>query len=89
MGALYCICQDGAGIQALQKAIDYACGNGADCTSIQQNGPCYLPNTVKDHCNYAVNSYYQMEQLQVLDVFTLQVLAPQITLGVIINTPKP
>ncbi|OIV94222.1 hypothetical protein TanjilG_09377 [Lupinus angustifolius] len=59
--ALYCICQDGVGTQALQKAIDYACGNGADCTSIQQNGPCYLPNTVKDHCNYAVNSYYQME----------------------------
>ncbi|KAL2514794.1 Cytochrome [Forsythia ovata] len=24
-----------------------------------QNGPCFQPNTVKDHFNYAVNSYYQ------------------------------
>ncbi|KAF5745750.1 Glucan endo-1 3-beta-glucosidase-like protein [Tripterygium wilfordii] len=57
--ASYCLCKDGVGDQALQKAIDYACGNGADCTPIVQNAPCYQPNTVKDHCNYAVNSYYQ------------------------------
>ncbi|KAL1365835.1 hypothetical protein HN51_013799 [Arachis hypogaea] len=57
--ALYCLCKDGVGDQALQKAIDYACGNGADCSAILQNGACYQPNTVKDHCNYAVNSYYQ------------------------------
>lgn len=43
----------------MQKSIDYACGNGADCTGILQNGPCYNPNTIKDHCSYAVNSYYQ------------------------------
>lgn len=47
------------GDQYLQKAIDYACGAGADCTPIAQNGACYNPNTVKDHCNYAVNSYFQ------------------------------
>ncbi|BAT74794.1 hypothetical protein LR48_Vigan01g129500 [Vigna angularis] len=57
--ALYCLCKDGVGDQALQKAIDYACGAGADCSPILQNGACYQPNTVKDHCNYAVNSYYQ------------------------------
>ncbi|KAH1188936.1 PLASMODESMATA CALLOSE-BINDING PROTEIN 3 [Glycine soja] len=57
--ALYCICKDGVSDQTLQKAIDYACGTGADCTPILQNGACYQPNTVKDHCNYAVNSYYQ------------------------------
>ncbi|RDX79461.1 Plasmodesmata callose-binding protein 3, partial [Mucuna pruriens] len=57
--ALYCVCKDGVGDQALQKAIDYACGAGADCTPILQNGACYQPNTVKDHCNYAVNSYFQ------------------------------
>ncbi|CAJ1931923.1 unnamed protein product [Sphenostylis stenocarpa] len=57
--ALYCVCKDGVGDQALQKAIDYACGAGADCTPILQNGACFQPNTVKDHCNYAVNSYFQ------------------------------
>lgn len=58
-GANYCVCKDGVGDQVLQKSIDYACGNGADCTGILQNGPCYNPNTIKDHCSYAVNSYYQ------------------------------
>ncbi|CAK9142407.1 unnamed protein product [Ilex paraguariensis] len=57
--ALYCTCKDGVGDSALQKSIDYACGAGADCTPITQNGPCYQPNTVKDHCNFAVNSYFQ------------------------------
>ncbi|CAH2066332.1 unnamed protein product, partial [Thlaspi arvense] len=26
---------------------------------IQQNGACFQPNTVKNHCDVAVNSYYQ------------------------------
>ncbi|XP_058769445.1 PLASMODESMATA CALLOSE-BINDING PROTEIN 3-like [Vicia villosa] len=58
-GALYCVCKDGVGDQNLQRAIDYACGAGADCSPILQSGSCFQPNTVKDHCNYAVNSYFQ------------------------------
>ncbi|KAL7240673.1 hypothetical protein ACSBR2_006342 [Camellia fascicularis] len=57
--ATYCICKDGMADAVLQKDIDYACGAGADCAPIIQNGACYNPNTVKDHCNYAVNSYFQ------------------------------
>ncbi|KAK4793212.1 hypothetical protein SAY86_023647 [Trapa natans] len=57
--ATYCICKDEGSNQVLQKTIDYACGSGADCSAILQNGVCYQPNTVKDHCNYAVNSYFQ------------------------------
>ncbi|KZV50239.1 hypothetical protein F511_03193 [Dorcoceras hygrometricum] len=56
--AAYCVCSSG-GDGVFQKNIDYACGAGADCSAIIQNGACYNPNTVKDHCNYAVNSYYQ------------------------------
>lgn len=52
------MCKD-ADEQALQKVIDYACGGGADCTQIQMNGACYQPNTVKNHCDVAVNNYYQ------------------------------
>ncbi|KAK4380439.1 hypothetical protein RND71_002301 [Anisodus tanguticus] len=57
--ASYCICKAGVDEKILQENIDYACGSGADCTPIHQNGACYNPDTIKDHCNYAVNSYYQ------------------------------
>ncbi|GER31851.1 carbohydrate-binding X8 domain superfamily protein [Striga asiatica] len=57
--AVYCVCNSGLSDTVLQRNIDYACGNGADCTQIQQSGPCFSPNTVRDHCNYAVNSYFQ------------------------------
>ncbi|KAK4430075.1 plasmodesmata callose-binding protein 1 [Sesamum alatum] len=57
--ANYCVCNSALSDSVLQKNIDYACGNGADCSAILQNGACFNPNTVKDHCNYAVNSYYQ------------------------------
>ncbi|KAJ8514020.1 hypothetical protein OPV22_004454 [Ensete ventricosum] len=55
----WCLCKPELGDTALQKTLDYACGAGADCTPILQTGACYIPNTVKDHCSYAVNSYYQ------------------------------
>lgn len=59
LGASYCVCKDGVDAKILQENIDYACGSGADCTAIHTNGACYNPDTVKDHCSYAVNSYYQ------------------------------
>ncbi|KAL3644592.1 hypothetical protein CASFOL_009772 [Castilleja foliolosa] len=57
--AAYCVCNSNVNETVLQKNIDYACGAGADCKSIHQNEACYNPNTVRDHCNYAVNSYFQ------------------------------
>ncbi|XP_054805152.1 PLASMODESMATA CALLOSE-BINDING PROTEIN 3-like [Prosopis cineraria] len=54
----WCVCKDGSDA-VLQKTLDYACGAGADCNPIRQNGPCFQPNTVRAHCNYAVNSYFQ------------------------------
>ncbi|KAL2482067.1 PLASMODESMATA CALLOSE-BINDING PROTEIN 3 [Forsythia ovata] len=57
--ATWCICKGGVSDALLQKTLDYACGNGADCSAIRQNGACFNPNTVRTHCNYAVNSYFQ------------------------------
>ncbi|KAJ4972778.1 hypothetical protein NE237_005952 [Protea cynaroides] len=57
--ANWCVCRSDVNDTISQKALDYACGAGADCTPILQNGACYQPNTVKGHCSYAVNSYFQ------------------------------
>nr|KYP56690.1 Glucan endo-1,3-beta-glucosidase-like protein 2 [Cajanus cajan] len=56
--ANWCVCKDGSDA-VLQKTLDYACGAGADCNPLHLNGPCFQPNTVRAHCNYAVNSYFQ------------------------------
>ncbi|KAL2465168.1 PLASMODESMATA CALLOSE-BINDING PROTEIN 2 [Abeliophyllum distichum] len=57
--ARWCICKEGVSDALLQKTLDYACGNGADCRATHPNGACFNPNTVRAHCNYAVNSYFQ------------------------------
>ncbi|XP_010695201.2 PLASMODESMATA CALLOSE-BINDING PROTEIN 3 [Beta vulgaris subsp. vulgaris] len=57
--ASYCVCKQGISSGILQKAIDYACGAGADCNPISPSGQCYNPNSIGNHCSYAVNSYYQ------------------------------
>lgn len=55
----WCIADEQTPAEELQRALDWACGNGADCRKLEVNQPCYLPNTVKDHASFAFNSYYQ------------------------------
>ncbi len=43
----------------LQTNLDYACGQGIDCSPIQPGGACFEPNTVASHAAYAMNLLYQ------------------------------
>ncbi|XP_058731700.1 PLASMODESMATA CALLOSE-BINDING PROTEIN 3-like [Vicia villosa] len=57
--ASWCVVRSDASYNVLQTALDYACGAGADCLSLQPDGLCFLPNTIQAHASYAFNSYYQ------------------------------
>lgn len=56
---LWCVAKNNAVDAALQSAIDWACGpGGADCSPIQQGGPCYDPSDVQSTASFAFNDYY-------------------------------
>ncbi|KAG4398790.1 hypothetical protein GLYMA_08G112100v4 [Glycine max] len=57
--ASWCVARSDASSDALQTALDYACGAGGDCLPLQPDGLCFLPNTIQAHASYAFNSYYQ------------------------------
>ncbi|KAK6930712.1 X8 domain [Dillenia turbinata] len=59
----WCVARSDASEKALQSALNYACGSGADCVPLQVSGICYLPNTVQAHASYAFNSYYQRKSM--------------------------
>ena len=57
--SLWCVAKPSVPEPIIEEAMNYACGSGADCTSIQPNGPCFQPNTLLSHASYAFNSYWQ------------------------------
>nr|XP_043614218.1 PLASMODESMATA CALLOSE-BINDING PROTEIN 3-like [Erigeron canadensis] len=61
--AMWCVARSDASREALQTALDYACSAGADCAPLQQNGLCFLPNTIQAHASYAFNSYYMRKSM--------------------------
>uniref|UniRef100_A0A1D1XT36 Glucan endo-1,3-beta-glucosidase-like protein 3 n=1 Tax=Anthurium amnicola TaxID=1678845 RepID=A0A1D1XT36_9ARAE len=56
---MWCVAKPTVPDPIIQEAMNYACGSGADCDSIQPNGPCYQPDTLILHASYAFNSYWQ------------------------------
>ncbi|KAJ4843945.1 hypothetical protein Tsubulata_048685 [Turnera subulata] len=56
---MWCVPKDGVSNPQLQSNLDYACGQGIDCSPIQPGGACFEPNTLASHAAYAMNLLYQ------------------------------
>ncbi|KAJ0100374.1 hypothetical protein Patl1_20774 [Pistacia atlantica] len=61
--ALWCVAKPSVPDPIIQEAMNYACGSGADCDTIESSGPCFEPNTVYAHASYAFNSYWQRNKV--------------------------
>ncbi|CAN0913616.1 PLASMODESMATA CALLOSE-BINDING PROTEIN 5 [Linum grandiflorum] len=56
---LWCVAKNNAPDAALQAAIDWACGaGGANCSPIQQGGPCYDDGDLQRAASWAFNDYF-------------------------------
>ena len=56
---LWCVAKNNAADQALQEAINWACGpGGANCGPIQQGGSCYDSSDIQRTASWAFNDYY-------------------------------
>ncbi|WJX09329.1 hypothetical protein P8452_00174 [Trifolium repens] len=54
----WCVPKAGLTDAQLQANLDYACGQGIDCSLIQPGGACFEPNTLANHAAYAMNLFY-------------------------------
>ncbi|KAK8491783.1 hypothetical protein V6N12_073105 [Hibiscus sabdariffa] len=55
----FCVPKPGVPDDQLQKNLDYACSQGADCSPIQPGAVCADPATVSSHAKYAMDSYFR------------------------------
>ncbi|KAJ4843946.1 Glucan endo-1,3-beta-D-glucosidase [Turnera subulata] len=57
--AMWCVPKDGVSNAQSQSNLDYAFGQGIDCSPIRPSGACFEPNTLAAHAAYAMNLLYQ------------------------------
>ncbi|CAL5407400.1 unnamed protein product [Camellia sinensis] len=56
----WCVANPSASNLLLQNNMDFFCTKpGVDCSVIKPGGPCFLPNTVRDHASVVFNLYYK------------------------------
>ncbi|KAL7235437.1 hypothetical protein ACSBR1_018850 [Camellia fascicularis] len=56
----WCVANPSASNILLQNNIDFFCTKpGVDCSVIKPRGPCFLPNTLRDHASVVFNLYYK------------------------------
>jgi hypothetical protein len=61
---VWCVARSNISDTALQSSLDWVCGTNpnqgqVNCGPINQGGSCYDPNTLKNHCDWAFNAYFQ------------------------------
>ncbi|XP_059669130.1 glucan endo-1,3-beta-D-glucosidase-like [Cornus florida] len=54
----WCMAKPSSSDVELLENINYACGV-ANCSAIQNDGPCYNPASLLNHASVAMNLYYQ------------------------------
>lgn len=58
--AQWCIADPQTPDDMLQSSLDWVCGyGGADCSKIQPDQECFLPDNLASHASIAFNSYWQ------------------------------
>ncbi|KAG2333043.1 hypothetical protein Bca52824_004223 [Brassica carinata] len=56
----WCVTALSATDEQMQANIDWLCGQGkVDCNPIKPGGPCFEPNTLRNHASFVMNEYYQ------------------------------
>ncbi|KAI8531754.1 hypothetical protein RHMOL_Rhmol11G0160200 [Rhododendron molle] len=56
----WCVANPIAGDDKLNIAIDYYCRQPrVDCSLIKPGGPCFQPNSVREHASVVLNLYYK------------------------------
>ncbi|MED6187048.1 hypothetical protein PIB30_072679 [Stylosanthes scabra] len=59
--AIWCLAKSNATEYDLLQGLVYACLIGADCDAIKAGGPCFLPDSLLNHANYAYDSYWKKD----------------------------